>query len=119
MPPKNRQFAKFIAKHRETCGMTQQQLADKLGVSKPSVHYWESGKSFPQAAILEPLARALSVDFEDLLALTNDEYADSLLGPNIYFRALYPNMSKKEAAQVEELVAGFEGRRRKGRKRGN
>jgi transcriptional regulator with XRE-family HTH domain len=36
-----------IAKRRQELGMTQQGLADELGVSKSTVANWESGKHFP------------------------------------------------------------------------
>jgi transcriptional regulator with XRE-family HTH domain len=120
MPSKNRQFAKFVVKHREKRGLSQRQLAEMIGVTKPTIHYWETAHVLPQQiGILEPLSRALHVDFEDLLALTKDAYKDSLLAPNIYFRATFPGMSKKEKDEVERFITGFEDRRGKGRKRGN
>lgn len=119
MPPKNRQFANFLIKHRVKRGLQQQELAEALGITKTTVHYWESARSLPQAAQLEPLARELHVDFEDLLALTGNAYKNSLLAPNVYFRAAYPDMSKKEAKAVDRFLTEFEDRRRKGRKRGN
>lgn len=33
-----------IKRHRETLGMTQQELADRLGVSRKSVNDWEAGR---------------------------------------------------------------------------
>lgn len=37
-----------IAKRRQVLGLTQEQLAARLGVSKTSVAKWETGKHYPQ-----------------------------------------------------------------------
>lgn len=48
--------------------MTQEQLAEKLGVSAPAVNKWEKGVSYPDITILPPLARLLGVDLNTLLS---------------------------------------------------
>lgn len=48
--------------------MTQQELADMLHVTNKAVSKWECGRSLPDLAMLEPLARALEVSVEELLA---------------------------------------------------
>jgi transcriptional regulator with XRE-family HTH domain len=47
--------------------LTQQQLADKLGVPYQSVQRWESGQSFPRPGSLRRLCEALEVTPDDLL----------------------------------------------------
>ncbi|KKM01487.1 hypothetical protein LCGC14_1134490 [marine sediment metagenome] len=43
---------------RDRLGFTQQQLADGIGVTQPSVAQWETGRSQPTgAAVLESLIR--------------------------------------------------------------
>ncbi len=56
-----------IAELRHKCGMTQEQLADVLGVSAPAVSKWETDSSYPDITMLCPLARALRVDVNTLL----------------------------------------------------
>ena len=56
-----------IAARRKAKGMTQEQLAAKLGVSAPAVSKWETGSSCPDIALLCPLARALDTNVDTLL----------------------------------------------------
>ena len=49
-----------IAALRKAKGLTQEQLADMLGVSAPAVSKWETGSSYPDISLLCPLARALT-----------------------------------------------------------
>ena len=52
-----------MADARRKLGMTQAQLADRLGVSQPCVSQWETGRRTPSAPILDRIAR-LAVDEE-------------------------------------------------------
>ncbi|MCI8595175.1 MAG: helix-turn-helix transcriptional regulator [Oscillospiraceae bacterium] len=63
-------FAERVKRYRKEKGMTQQELADCLGVSNKTVSRWESGDGYPDVALLVPLANALGVTVDDLL---NDE----------------------------------------------
>lgn len=56
-----------IAALRKACGMTQEQLADQLGVSAPAVSKWETDSSYPDITLLCPLARALGTNVDTLL----------------------------------------------------
>ncbi len=42
---------------REDTYLTQQQLADMLGVSQPTVSHWEAGKCLPRQHIMESIDR--------------------------------------------------------------
>ena len=48
--------------------MTQEQLANYLGVSAPAVNKWENGISYPDITLLPPLARILKTDVNTLLS---------------------------------------------------
>ena len=60
------EFAQRLKKLRKAKNMTQQELADLLGVSNKSVSRWETG-GYPDVAMLGPLAKALGVTVDDLL----------------------------------------------------
>ena len=60
-------FSERLKRYRKERNLTQQQLADTLGVSNKSVSRWESGGGYPDLPLLVPLARALGVTADDLL----------------------------------------------------
>ena len=61
------EFAERLKCFRKANNLTQQELADLLGVSNKSVSRWESGVGYPDIALLVPLARALGVTVDALL----------------------------------------------------
>ena len=58
----------IIQQKRKDAGLTQAQLADRLGVTAPAVNRWEKDLSFPDAALLAPLARCLKTDLNELFS---------------------------------------------------
>ncbi|MDY4541716.1 MAG: helix-turn-helix transcriptional regulator, partial [Candidatus Ventricola sp.] len=56
-----------IRARRHALGVTQEQLADRLGVSAPAVSKWEQGASYPDVTLLPALARALGIDLNTLM----------------------------------------------------
>ena len=48
-------IGKFIAQLRKEQGITQRQLADKLGISDKTVSKWECGNGLPELALMLPL----------------------------------------------------------------
>lgn len=63
------EFGERLRQYRRAKNMTQQELADLLGVSNKSVSRWESG-SYPDVSTLGPLAHALGVTVDDLLGIS-------------------------------------------------
>ncbi len=68
---------RIIREKRKEIGLTQEQIAEYLGVSTPAVNKWEKGATYPDISLLSPLARLLKVDLNTLLCfnegLTNQE----------------------------------------------
>lgn len=60
------EFAQRLRQYRKDKGLTQQELADQLGVSNKTVSRWESG-SYPDVTTLVALARVLGVTVDELL----------------------------------------------------
>lgn len=52
---------------REGRGLTQRQLAERLGVTDKAVSKWESGRGLPDISLVEGLARELGVSVAELL----------------------------------------------------
>lgn len=57
---------------RQRGDMTQQELAEAVGVSRQSIISVESGKYRPSVELALRLARALEVSVEDLFALADE-----------------------------------------------
>lgn len=57
-----------IQDYREKSGMTQQELADVLGVTQGAVANWESGVRKPDIIMLKKLASIFGCTADDLLA---------------------------------------------------
>lgn len=55
-------FARNVKRRRAERGMSQEQLAEKLGVTRQTVSNWERSVSFPELPTLELIARALDTD---------------------------------------------------------
>ena len=56
-----------IKKARKKAGLTQQDLADELGVCQPTVAMWETQKSLPRTDKLPALAKILGCTIDELL----------------------------------------------------
>lgn len=72
---------------REDRGLTQDRLADRLGVSGKAVSRWETGRGYPDITLLEHLAEALGVSVIELLAgeaVTNRNRAGNLSRSRLY-----------------------------------
>lgn len=63
-----RVISKRIKKRRNELRMTQEDLAEKVGVSRVYVGYVEQGRNTPSLEILEKIAKALKVKLSDLVS---------------------------------------------------
>ena len=67
---------------REGRGMTQAELAERIGVSSKTVSKWETARGLPDIALLQPLSRALGVSVIELMngePITNRNVSANLL----------------------------------------
>lgn len=70
----------MLAAYRMSVGLTQYELADRLGVRRYTVQRWEQGKSLPSARHRPALAQALSMSPATLSRLLSDDGGcDSLI----------------------------------------
>ena len=60
-------IGRFIAERRKNAGLTQMQLAEKLGITDRAVSKWETGRAMPDSAIMLELCAILSISVNDLL----------------------------------------------------
>ncbi len=62
-----RSLGEALKDHRQRCGMTQEYVAEALGVSRQAVSKWETGAAEPSTSNLLALAKLYGVDAGDLL----------------------------------------------------
>lgn len=78
---------------RRKCGLSQEQLAEKMAVSRSAIAKWETDKGLPDVGNLKVLARLLNVSVDHLLDET--EVSDELVIREPYHLAAYGYGCKK------------------------
>lgn len=81
----------YLAKWREKKGLTQEQLADRIGTYKGQISNWESGRRSISAHVQAALAEALGIDPGDLWRDPDRPSADELLRgvpPEVHTQAI-------------------------------
>ena len=94
-------FSEKLLELRRREGLSQEQLADRLGVTRQSVSKWESGAAVPELAKLVALSDLFSVSVDYLVK-------DRLEEPELPIPEAPPSTAKLEE-QVEELSSYFRG----------
>ncbi|MBQ1343607.1 MAG: helix-turn-helix domain-containing protein [Firmicutes bacterium] len=77
----------LIRNLRESKGLSQNELAEKLFVSAQAVSKWETGRGLPDISLLAPLGEALGVSVSELVrgeAVTNRNRAGNMLRSLFY-----------------------------------
>ena len=63
----NETMGSSIASRRRELGMTQKELADRLGITDKAVSKWERDVCCPDTALLSPLSEILGLSLEELV----------------------------------------------------
>ena len=63
----NFQFSIFFAMRRKEMKVTQEEVANYVGVSKAAISKWEKGQSYPDITLLPKLATFFNISIDDLL----------------------------------------------------
>lgn len=74
-------IGKYIAENRKKKNLTQEQLAEKLGVTSKTISRWENGNYMPDIALLKPLSEELDVTLNELLSgekIEKEQYQEKL-----------------------------------------
>ena len=93
-----------IRMYRKESGLTQEQLADKINVTKSRVSNWEQGINRPDADILADICRALNVSPSSLLDvhLSADDLSDRER------KVIQAYRNKTEVQQAVDILLGIE-----------
>lgn len=90
----------FIAKCRREKNMTQEDLAEKLGVSNKSISRWENGKTMMDISLFEPLCNELNISIIELL---NGERINDKKKDKLYTKTLI-NYSNKVGSRNKQVI---------------
>ena len=61
-------YRRCYKKNRKEAGMTQEEMANRLGVTTPAVNKWENSNSKPDIELLAPIVRLLDISLDTLLS---------------------------------------------------
>lgn len=84
-------FKEKLVKLRKRSGITQEEFAKAVGVSRQAVYKWESGQSYPEVAKLLEIKALFNISIDDLL---DDGY-----------EVVLPEKTKKRRAKKVEEAA--------------
>ena len=73
-----------LKKLRKTARLTQEQVAEKLNVSRQSVAKWESGDALPDIDNCIMLSRLYNVTIDDLVGYAKEEKTDAPSGKHVF-----------------------------------
>ena len=90
-------IAKVLVSKRKEKGITQDELANYIGVSKASVSKWETEQSYPDVTFLPPLAAYFNISIDDLM-----DYKPQMSKEDI--RKLYRLLSEDFVSKPFETV---------------
>ena len=63
-----KKIGKFIQEKRKNANLTQEELAEKLGVTDRAVSKWERGLNMPDASLMLDLTKILGISVNELLS---------------------------------------------------
>ena len=90
-----------IAKLRKAAGITQERLADQLGVSVSAVSQWENGRTMPDLCTIPILCHILKVSSDELLEINREQDDAEIKRIDVEAKHL---MQRAHYAEAEELL---------------
>ena len=99
-------IGKFIAQCRKNMGLTQMQLAERLGVTDRAVSKWENGRAMPDSSIMLDLCEQLKITVNDLLCgeVVSMENYNKELEKNLLDMAKAKERADKQLLLIEVVV---------------
>ena len=101
-------IGKFILELRKEKNMTQQELADKIGVTDRAVSKWENGRGMPDLSLMKPLCQELGITINELISgkkIDKTEYVEKA-NENILNTIDYSNKKIKKNNKIIKIVIG-------------
>ena len=104
-------IGKFIAEKRKEKKLTQEGLAEKLGVTSKTISRWENGNYMPDISLLKPLSEELGITLNDLISgeKVDKEHYQEKLEENIISTIDYTSKKVYEKNKVIAEILMFFG----------
>ena len=90
----------FLKELRKEKGLTQEQLAEKLNVSRRTVSRWETGSNMPDLDLFIEMADLYEVDLRELLNGERKEKMDKEMKETVLQVAEYSSAEKERTARI-------------------
>lgn len=95
-------FAGNLRRLRDKYGLSQEALADKIGVSQSMIRHYEAGRNYPRVDKLEKLAEVFGVEPHELLT---EERRDTLKYDEVVLLANYRKLNPEGRAVLAKQAA--------------
>lgn len=98
-----------LAALRIKAGLSQEELAQKVGVQQQTIAFWEQSEKPPRSEVLLDLANALGVTVEALLS-TNSKSVKRKGGPEGKMRKIFEEtagLPRRQQEKIAEFVSAF------------
>ena len=93
-----------IKEFRTEKGLTQAQLAEKIGVTQGAIYFWEKGINEPTAGYLMKLAKLFSVSVDDLLSFDCNKKQAPVLSKSGEITRLFEKMTEKQQELIIDIA---------------
>lgn len=99
-------IGKFIVELRKEKKLTQEQLAERIGVTDRAISKWENGRGMPDLSLLKPLCDELGITINELLSgeRLNKEIYQERLEENIINTISYSDKKIKNTTRIFRLI---------------
>lgn len=94
-------FGKRVRELRKNVGLTQEQMAEIIGIEPPNISKMENGMHFPQPEKIEKIAKALNVNIFDLFEFEHLQKKEDLIK---YIKSEIENFDEKKIELVYKFI---------------
>ncbi len=108
-----------VAQKRKACGLTQAQVAERLGVEKESISRMESGKIMLNLERLQQFSQIFGCSVSELLSESSSEAVDQAHAIAEMISPLSPEERSAVVRFVGEAVRLFQSKKQSSRERGD
>lgn len=100
-------IGRFMQEMRKNKGLTQKELADRIGISDKTISKWENGNSVPDTSILLSLCEELDITVNELLScekISSDNY--SMKAEETIMTLMKENEDNKKSNIISRIIGG-------------